>query len=314
MKGKIRVFARIRPVLTFETQRGAQNVLITPDVLTVEHMWKEKKREYQFDSVFNPDTPQDTVRPHPCFSQDFKARVQSLRRPAAGELRAKARLQVFEDTKHLVQSAVDGYNVCIFAYGQTGSGKTYTIYGDASSPGITPRGIHELFRILDRDSGKCSFSVSTYMLELYQDELTDLLLPVPAKGQKASLPCLRLSRALTPRRRNLTYHAHDFPDPCEARAESKDGGKSVADFAGARPEAGDQEGLEGHGARAGRDAGRGHECARAAGYDREGAAAAARGRDANEPRVQPLPPHHEHHHPVDQLADAGRDSRQAVVC
>ena len=31
-------------------------------------------------------------------------------------------LQVFEDTKHLVRSAVDGYNVCIFAYGQTGSG------------------------------------------------------------------------------------------------------------------------------------------------------------------------------------------------
>lgn len=38
--------------------------------------------------------------------------------------------QVFEDTKHLVQSAVDGYNVCIFAYGQTGSGKTFTIYGE----------------------------------------------------------------------------------------------------------------------------------------------------------------------------------------
>ena len=38
-------------------------------------------------------------------------------------------MQVFEDTRHLVQSAVDGFNVCIFAYGQTGSGKTFTIYG-----------------------------------------------------------------------------------------------------------------------------------------------------------------------------------------
>ena len=46
-------------------------------------------------------------------------------------------VQVFEDTKHLVQSAVDGYNVCIFAYGQTGSGKTFTIYGTDDNPGET---------------------------------------------------------------------------------------------------------------------------------------------------------------------------------
>ncbi len=31
---------------------------------------------------------------------------------------------IYTDTGFLVQSAVDGYNVCIFAYGQTGSGKT----------------------------------------------------------------------------------------------------------------------------------------------------------------------------------------------
>ena len=63
MKGKIRVFARVRPVLKFEAQRGAKNALLIPDVLTVEHLWKEKKREYNFDSVFSPDTSQEAVGP-----------------------------------------------------------------------------------------------------------------------------------------------------------------------------------------------------------------------------------------------------------
>ena len=37
--------------------------------------------------------------------------------------------EVFLDTRPLIQSILDGYNVCIFAYGQTGSGKTYTMVG-----------------------------------------------------------------------------------------------------------------------------------------------------------------------------------------
>lgn len=36
-------------------------------------------------------------------------------------------VDVFSDTQPLIQSVLDGYNVCIFAYGQTGSGKTYTM-------------------------------------------------------------------------------------------------------------------------------------------------------------------------------------------
>ena len=79
-----------------------------------------------------------------------------------------------------MQSAVDGYNVCIFAYGQTGSGKTHTIYGSPSAPGLAPRGIAELFRVVRRDSAKFSFAVSAYVLELYQDSLSDLLTPTPA--------------------------------------------------------------------------------------------------------------------------------------
>ena len=85
---------------------------------------------------------------------------------------------MFEDTKYLVQSAFDGYNVCIFAYGQTGSGKTFTIYGDDKNPGLTPRAISEVMKIVYKGAKKNKFTVNmeAYMLELYQDSVNDLLL------------------------------------------------------------------------------------------------------------------------------------------
>eukprot|EP01023_Acetabularia_acetabulum_P050751 TRINITY_DN551_c0_g1_i2.p1 TRINITY_DN551_c0_g1~~TRINITY_DN551_c0_g1_i2.p1 ORF type:complete len:1305 (-),score=225.81 TRINITY_DN551_c0_g1_i2:110-4024(-) len=141
MKGKIRVYARIRPFLPNESSNMALKV---PDVFTIQHKWKDTQREYVFDNIFGPQTTQE---------------------------------EVFEDTKQLIQSAVDGFNVCIFAYGQTGSGKTFTIQGDHQNPGLTPRGVSELFRIIQRDNSKFQFSIKCYMLELYQDTLMDLLDP-----------------------------------------------------------------------------------------------------------------------------------------
>lgn len=161
LKGKIRVFCRVRPMLKFEKEKGQTAALNIPDELTCELMWKDKKREFNFDTVFKPGTSQD---------------------------------QVFEDTKHLVQSAVDGYNVCIFAYGQTGSGKTFTIYGNDSDPGLTPRGVSELFHILDRDSGKCSFRVELFMLELYCDDLQDLLADHPKGSKNFKQPKLEIKK------------------------------------------------------------------------------------------------------------------------
>lgn len=55
--------------------------------------------------------------------------------------------EIFEDTKMLIQSAIDGFNVCIFAYGQTGSGKTYTVTGTQDDIGIVPRAFQEMFQI-----------------------------------------------------------------------------------------------------------------------------------------------------------------------
>merc|ERR1719473_1707206 len=77
---------------------------------------------------------------------------------------------VFEDTKDLIQSAVDGYNVTIFAYGQTGAGKTFTMTGKLDPPelrGVIPRMADEVFRIRDRDGERFEFTVSVSMIELY---------------------------------------------------------------------------------------------------------------------------------------------------
>ncbi|CAL55645.1 FERM/acyl-CoA-binding protein, 3-helical bundle [Ostreococcus tauri] len=146
MKGKIRVYARTRPLTAIEAGQNQKVVLATPDEYTCSHPWRgeKKDRSYEFDEVFDAKSSQE---------------------------------QVFEDTKYLVQSAIDGYNVCIFAYGQTGSGKTFTIYGDDENPGLTPRAIAEVMRCVHRDSDKCSVKMECYMLELYRDDMNDLLLP-----------------------------------------------------------------------------------------------------------------------------------------
>ena len=47
--------------------------------------------------------------------------------------------QVFQDTKPIITSCVDGYNVCIIAYGQTGAGKTYTMMGIPERSGVNIR-------------------------------------------------------------------------------------------------------------------------------------------------------------------------------
>jgi hypothetical protein len=54
--------------------------------------------------------------------------------------------QVFDSVCELVQSALDGYHVCLFSYGQTGAGKTFTMTGGPTpeQQGIMPRAVQQV--------------------------------------------------------------------------------------------------------------------------------------------------------------------------
>ncbi|ETV81065.1 hypothetical protein, variant 1 [Aphanomyces astaci] len=142
MKGKIRVYCRCRPMSSSELDRNCHSCVRFLDDFTLEVDTARGPRSFTYDAVFNPSHTQD---------------------------------HVFEDTKHLLQSALDGYNVCIFAYGQTGSGKTFTMTGTDSHPGITKRLIELMFALQESQASNQSISYEASMLELYNDQLIDLL-------------------------------------------------------------------------------------------------------------------------------------------
>lgn len=76
----------------------------------------------------------------------------------------------------LIQSAFDGYNVCIFAYGQTGSGKTFTMEGSPSHMGIIPRTVDLLFESVEKYTLMgWSYTISVTFLEIYNEVFYDLL-------------------------------------------------------------------------------------------------------------------------------------------
>uniref|UniRef100_H2YU63 Kinesin-like protein unc-104 n=1 Tax=Ciona savignyi TaxID=51511 RepID=H2YU63_CIOSA len=98
--------------------------------------------------------------------------------------------QVYNDLGvEMLQHAFDGYNVCIFAYGQTGAGKSYTMMGKHDSTdqgGIIPQMCQEMFaRIsestennnLNDSEGSVTFSVEVSYMEIYCEQVRDLLNP-----------------------------------------------------------------------------------------------------------------------------------------
>ncbi|KAM1873787.1 hypothetical protein ACFX13_007582 [Malus domestica] len=153
LKGNIRVFCRVRPLLVDEDLSTEGKVISYPTSMDalgrgIDLVQPGQKHSFTFDKVFMPEISQEDV---------------------------------FEDISQLVQSALDGYKVCIFAYGQTGSGKTYTMMGQPGDPdqkGLIPRSLEQIFKTrqsLQPQGWKYEMQVS--MLEIYNETIRDLLAP-----------------------------------------------------------------------------------------------------------------------------------------
>jgi len=90
----------------------------------------------------------------------------------------------------LVESVIEGYNGTMFAYGQTGCGKTFSMLGIPEDPvqrGIIPRCFIQIFGCMDAANNGKKYLVRCSYLEIYNEEVHDLLAAHTATPKKLDL-------------------------------------------------------------------------------------------------------------------------------
>jgi centromeric protein E len=73
---------------------------------------------------------------------------------------------------------MEGYHGTVFAYGMTGTGKTFSMQGTASSPGVIPLAITDIFSYI-RETPSREFLLRVSYLEIYNEKIHDLLSAPP---------------------------------------------------------------------------------------------------------------------------------------
>jgi kinesin family protein C1 len=152
LKGNIRVFCRVRPPLSEpssaialmqypdELEDAKEINILGPEEKSSLGTVSRKNNNFAFDRVFGPSAQNN---------------------------------EVFDEISQLVQSALDGYNVCIFCYGQTGSGKTHTM---SSQDGMIPLAVHQIYETAQSLEEKgWRYTMEGNFVEVYNENLNDLL-------------------------------------------------------------------------------------------------------------------------------------------
>ncbi|KDP32619.1 hypothetical protein JCGZ_13169 [Jatropha curcas] len=158
LKGTIRVYCRVRPFLPGQSngQSTVDYIGENGNIMIVNPLkhGKDARRIFSFNKVFGTTVTQE---------------------------------QIYGDTQPLIRSVLDGFNVCIFAYGQTGSGKTYTMSGPdlttENTWGVNYRALKDLFQISKTRSNVIKYEVGVQMIEIYNEQVRDLLVNVRNNSQ-----------------------------------------------------------------------------------------------------------------------------------
>eukprot|EP00047_Mylnosiga_fluctuans_P024708 m.168525 g.168525 ORF g.168525 m.168525 type:complete len:760 (-) comp9910_c1_seq9:718-2997(-) len=153
-KDNVRVVVRCRPLNSTEIGQGCRMIVKMDNargMVSIENPKTssadaEPSKEFTFDTVFDHNSIQADV-------------YNQTARP-------------------IVESVLEGYNGTIFAYGQTGTGKTFTMEGVRSEPekrGIIPNSFAHIFDRISKAEGETKFLVRISYLEIYCEEVRDLL-------------------------------------------------------------------------------------------------------------------------------------------
>ncbi|GIQ83761.1 kinesin-like protein, partial [Kipferlia bialata] len=187
MKGAIRVFCRVRPPQKPRPSGVGE---------TFKFPGRETGGERTKLNVYTTVTRVDGRKEEHVAKHDFFDRVFSM---------TDGQADVYREVDDLVQSALDGYKVCVFAFGQTGSGKTHTMQGPPSmsfeapstgdvdmtsskdraprqldtppkDAGIIPRAAHSIFtRLTAMEADGWRSSCTAQFLEIYNEKPRDLI-------------------------------------------------------------------------------------------------------------------------------------------
>ena len=82
---------------------------------------------------------------------------------------------------------MEGYHGTVFAYGMTGTGKTFSMQGTATSPGVIPLAITDIFSYI-RETPNREFLLRVSYLEIYNEKIHDLLSPPTINGTALGAP------------------------------------------------------------------------------------------------------------------------------